>query len=128
MIRRSTRQDIIDCCDDHVAGKIDPYTVDISNFTTVEHNDHKSIFLVLFDGNEAEIHTICPKKSLLYCRLMSTEMIYFLRRVGVTNLYTIVLKEYKKAYNMALKLGFEVYDDQGHQTFFRRVLCPSLTR
>lgn len=128
MIRVSSRQDIIDCCDERVLGKIDPYTVKLDGFITVSHWHHKGIFYVLYDGDNAEIHTIIPVKSIGYSRLMATEMIYHLRFNGVRELFTIVLNEYKKAYNMALKLGFEVYDDQGHQTVFRRVLCPYLTR
>jgi hypothetical protein len=88
----------------------------------VEQMPYSMAFTLLIDGDDAEVHIICPKEFVVRSRLMAQEIIEHCKSLGVKELTTCAGVEYKTAKNMALRLGFDFVGCYNDMNVFKRVL------
>jgi hypothetical protein len=88
----------------------------------VEQSPYSMAFTLLIDGDDAEVHIVCPKEFVIRSRLMAQEIMQHCKSLGVKTLTTCAGVEYKTAKNMALRLGFDFVGCYNEINVFKRVL------
>lgn len=122
MIRSATKGDIIDIMDDRLQEVVSVEIVmdRIDDLVVIEIDGFKMAAIVYEKYPDCEIHILCPKMSVRYSRNLCNELIQFLSSLGYSNVITSVQDGYKKAFNLALKLGFIVSGRAGDSTILTR--------
>lgn len=88
----------------------------------VEQSPYAMAFTLFIEGDDAEVHIICPKEYVVRSRLMAQEIMAYCKWQGVKTLTTCAGVEYKAAKNMALRLGFDFVGCYNDMNVFERVL------
>lgn len=125
MIRSCTKGDINYCMDDRSKKNtgLDPELLNESDFIVCAQDYGIMLVHVINNGSSAEVHVICPKICAKQSRSMCVEIIEYLRFLGFCYVTTRVLNKYKKAHNLAIKLGFVCVLSMPQESFYWMAIC-----
>lgn len=122
MIRECTDRDLVDIMDERNAAAIGKEKITPMDLVIIDEGEHKMGAFILENGTDCEIHLLCPKRSAIRSRALCNELIEHMRAEGFKRIYTTVGDPYKKAYNLAIKLGFSPIERSSGHTIFVRYL------
>lgn len=124
MIRAATEKDIDDIFDARLSCAVNKKTIaaNIEKIRIVELDGFKMGALILVSGSDCEIHILCPRISVRKSRDMCLFLLGRMRDEGFSDAYTSVDIGHKKAYNLAIKLGFNPVATEGGITTLKRCL------
>lgn len=124
MIRAATEKDMDDIFDAGLSSKVNKKTIvaSIEKIRIVELDGFKMGALILVSGNDCEIHILCPRISVRKSREMCLFLLGWMKDEGFLAAYTSVDIGHKKAYNLAIKLGFNPVSTERGITTLKRCL------
>ena len=108
MIRDATTEDLAHCLDSGMVKNTGLHLKDIDKpMLCIEQDGYRMCALVYTLGAEAEVHLVSPKVSAIRSRDLAKELIKHLGNIGITRIFTTIGPQFKRAENLAKKLGFE---------------------
>jgi hypothetical protein len=108
VIREATHEDIAHCLDAGMVKNTGLQIKDIDKpMLCIEQDGYRMCALVYTLGFDAEVHLISPKASAIRSRQLAKELIKYLGNIGIKRIYTTIGPQFKRAKNLAKKLGFE---------------------
>lgn len=108
MIRDATPEDLAHCLDAGMVKNTGLQPKDIDKpMLCIEQDGYRMCALVYTLGVEAEVHLMSPKVSAIKSRDLAKELIKYLGDIGIKRIYTTIGPQFKRAENLAKKLGFE---------------------
>jgi hypothetical protein len=73
----------------------------------IELDEYRMCALVYTLGTDAEGHVMSPKVSAIKSRDLAKELIKYLGIIGIKRIFTTIGPQFRRAENLAKKLGFE---------------------
>ena len=108
MIRDATPDDLAHCLDAGMVKNTGVQLKDIDKpMLCIEQDGYRMCALVYTLGADAEVHLMSPKVSAIKSRDLAKELIKYLDNIGIQRIYTTIGPQFKRAENLAKKLGFE---------------------